>query len=92
MLDDMERMAQPGIASYCDFCTGSPVSRHFEGCPLLAIPKIVAVLEAVERVMTPRQYDERDEFVGVPADQVRVVDAVAYDALRAAMQGGKGQA
>jgi hypothetical protein len=24
------------IRVYCDFCTGSPISGHFEGCPIRA--------------------------------------------------------
>ena len=38
-------MADLSIGTYCDFCAGSPISGHFEGCPILAMPKIVRVLE-----------------------------------------------
>lgn len=50
LLDDARQLAQPGIGLYCDACTGSPESGHFPGCPMLSLPKIVAVLEVVERL------------------------------------------
>ena len=36
------------IAEHCDFCTGSPTSGHFGGCPMLAMTRIVAALEAAQ--------------------------------------------
>lgn len=48
-LDAVRRLADSGIGLHCDFCTGSPISGHFEGCPILGMPKIVAALEAAER-------------------------------------------
>lgn len=49
---DAARALAGAIGMQCDFCTGSPISGHFEGCPLLSLPKIVAALEAAEALST----------------------------------------
>lgn len=38
-----------GVA--CDFCTGSSIGGHFEECPMIRMPAIVAALESRERMI-----------------------------------------
>lgn len=50
MLAAVKALAEHGISMHCDFCTGSTLSGHLDGCPLLAMPRIVALVRAVERL------------------------------------------
>lgn len=49
LLEAARALAGP-ISGACDACTGSASTGHFPECPLAAMPRIVAVLEAAERV------------------------------------------
>lgn len=61
-LEAAKRLADASIGVHCDFCTGSPISGHFEDCPLFAVPQIVAALEAAER-MAAVEPDFQDEAI-----------------------------
>lgn len=50
LLDDARQLARSGIGMYCDACTGSPESGHFDQCPMLSLPKIVAALEVADQM------------------------------------------
>jgi hypothetical protein len=84
-LDDARKLARPDIGMHCDFCTGSPESGHFDGCPMLALPRIVAVLEAAERVLD-RRLPPSKQIISLP-DDVRLVSTEALYALYAALKG-----
>lgn len=79
LIDDAKRLVQPGIGTHCDFCTGSPISGHFDGCPLLSMGAILEVLEAAERFVAAEVTDDRDAN--------RVERLAAINALVAAMRG-----
>jgi hypothetical protein len=57
------------IGSQCDACTGSPISGHFNECPILAMPAIVEVLTLVNTLMVsedgaePIEVDEHDREI-----------------------------
>jgi hypothetical protein len=51
LIDDARQLAQHGIGMHCDACTGSPLSGHIYGCPMLAMPKILAALEHYDSML-----------------------------------------
>lgn len=72
----------------CNGC-GRTAPSHDAQCPWLRLPAIVAVLEAVERLIAPLTYTEAEEHAGVSAERIQVVDSTLYAALVAAMRGEK---
>lgn len=60
LLDDARRLEKPHYSD-CHYCGTINPGAHAEGCPMLSLPKIVAVLEAAERVM---QGSERNRASG----------------------------
>ena len=73
--DDMAcRLCGELISPYPDF------AGHESDCPWISLPKIVAALEAAERVIT------WDRSVA-PEPSAKLVPASAYDALVAALKG-----
>lgn len=79
LVDSARRLAGPGIGVYCDACTGSPESDHFPDCPMLAMPRIVAVLEAVEAVTIA--YEESRVLYGDGGSQMSHAVQTLDDAL-----------
>jgi hypothetical protein len=62
-LEAAERVSDK-IGSYCDFCTGSPDSGHFDGCPIQAL---VAALRGDD--LTVKTADGQIvEYRGVPVE------------------------
>jgi hypothetical protein len=59
-LEAARAMDATQISMHCDYCTGSPVSGHFDVCPMLQMPAIVAALEAADAV--------RVELVGLSGE------------------------
>lgn len=83
-----------------DFCVGCAYNdrRHLPGCPILALPRIVAALEAAERMTGPlapvivgsdavgrycTECDETSDFADPPAH----ADDCPWQALAAALEG-----
>jgi len=67
LMDDARRLAKNGFTPWedschltCDLCGADFAedgARHAPGCPWLSMPKIVAVLEAAERMVAAWQAD-----------------------------------
>lgn len=79
--DLARRLAESAIGVYCDACTGSPESGHFPDCPMLLLPRLVAVVEASERVagclrLAPHKYPRLDvnEAVDAVVELARALD------------------
>jgi hypothetical protein len=69
---------------YCIFCMEIEPN-HDKPCPALALPKIVAALEAAERLLDGRLPPSR-QVISLP-DNVRLVSAEARHALWDALKG-----
>lgn len=59
-LDAARELSTSLIGTQCDFCTGSEISGHFDGCPMLIMPSIVAALEAAEAVVFRAYHPDTD--------------------------------
>jgi hypothetical protein len=72
LLDDARAMMGP-ISVHCYFCTGSEISGHFDGCPALTtLPRIVAALEAAERML--KAHPDYEPICEIGIDHVSVYE------------------
>jgi hypothetical protein len=72
LLDDARAMMGP-ISVHCYFCTGSEISGHFDGCPALTtLPRIVAALEAAERLL--KAHPDYEPICEIGIDHVSVYE------------------
>jgi hypothetical protein len=97
LLDDARRLAE-GSGDPCGFCLGyegSPGGLHAPDCPMHAVPRIVAVLEAAESLInegiTPTNYDDQHgaycTFCSAPMPNMPHATDCPWQALVATLKG-----